>query len=601
LLLLLFTVSLDISEKIFCAQIALLTILVVWVIAPILYFTGKVITYIPIKITKAVLDGANAVYPKIIGWNLRNPFAVVLVVALCGWITWDMTTRLETELLPEVYQGEFTFEVRLPVGTPLEETQRILSEVEDAILVDKEQIRTVLVTYGYDVTNTQRSDEGEHTAKFKILLQEEVRRNPIQELILALSGTASKADVEQAITERLRQHFLTVPDLDVRVDRPVLFSATTPIEVEIHGDDLAELKEKALEVQEKLSAIPELADVESSLKAGAPEVQVVYDRNRIMTYGLNLNQVAVQVRDMVKGFEATRFNMKDRRVPILVRLDETNRERLEDVEQLTINPGGQFPIPLGSVANITIGEGPSEVRRIDGRRVALINANIAEGSLGSAVVAIERTLDTQVDWPEDLSYYITGQNREWERSEASLYLALFLSLFLVYVIMASQFESLIHPFIIMFTIPLAFFGTVLGLNLLNINLSIVVFLGMIMLAGIVVNNAIVLVDYINTLKRRGMETTEAIITGGKVRLRPILMTTATTMLGLLPMAFGLGDGAEIRTPMAVAVIFGLFTSTFLTLLVIPTVYYILDVAAQKIFHKPIVATVEAPTGEEAPA
>ena len=169
-------------------------------------------------------------------------------------------------------------------------------------------------------------------------------------------------------------------------------------------------------------------------------------------------------------------------------------------------------------------------------------------------------------------FFITGQSEEWEKSRGSLLLALGLSIFLVYVIMAAQFESLVQPFVILFTIPLAFLGTFLALDRLSISLSIVVFLGMIMLAGIVVNNAIVLVDYINTLRARGLGRDEAIVTAGTVRLRPILMTTTTTVLGLLPMALGLGDGAEIRTPMAVAVISGLLVSTLLTLLVIPTIY-----------------------------
>ena len=182
-----------------------------------------------------------------------------------------------------------------------------------------------------------------------------------------------------------------------------------------------------------------------------------------------------------------------------------------------------------------------------------------------------------------MEFLITGQNKEWERSRTSLFLALGLSLFLVYVIMASQFESLIQPFIIMFTIPMAFVGTVLGLKFFGINVSVVVFLGMIMLAGIVVNNAIVLVDYTNTLRGRGIALKEAIIQAGCVRLRPILMTTATTVLGLLPMALGLGDGAEIRTPMAVAVICGLLTSTVLTLLVIPTIYYLFGLVGERYF------------------
>ena len=178
--------------------------------------------------------------------------------------------------------------------------------------------------------------------------------------------------------------------------------------------------------------------------------------------------------------------------------------------------------------------------------------------------------------PDDFTFDLAGQNKEMETSLNSLMLALALAIFLVYIVMASQFESFLHPFIIIFTIPLASIGVFIFLYLFNIPASVVVFLGGIMLAGIVVNNAIVLVDYINQLRERGMEKIEAIVSAGKVRLRPIIMTTATTALGLLPMAIGMGDGAEIRTPMAITVIIGLLTSTILTLVVIPTVYSVLD-------------------------
>jgi hydrophobic/amphiphilic exporter-1 (mainly G- bacteria), HAE1 family len=201
---------------------------------------------------------------------------------------------------------------------------------------------------------------------------------------------------------------------------------------------------------------------------------------------------------------------------------------------------------------------------------------LGSGSLGSAVQAIRQTLNSDVEFPPDMAFSITGQNEEWERSRGSLYLALGLSLFLVYAIMAAQFESLMQPLIIMLTIPLAFFGSVVGLKWLDMSLSVVVFLGMIMLVGIVVNNAIVLVDYANVLRKRGIPLREAVIMAGSVRLRPILMTTATTVLGLMPMALGLGDGAEIRQPMALTVMFGLTTSTVLTLLIIPTIYYLIE-------------------------
>ena len=527
-------------------------------IKPLWFLLSKFVLSPLVKISGYGLTKLTRVYPKAINAALNRPTAVLVGIALCGWVTWEAGRRLDTELLPEVHQGEFTFEVSLPVGTPIERTSVILDGVEQSILANKQDIRTLLVTYGFDATNIRRSDEGEHSARFKVVL----------------AANRDQAATEERVIHRLRDFFANVPDAEFRVVRPVLFSSKTPIVVEIQGDDLVKLKTISKQAEEILAQLPALADVEASLRSGAPEIQVSYHRDRLATYNLNIGTVARQVRDMVKGFEATRFNMKDRRIPIVVRLDETARAHVEDIGQLIVNPGGEQPIPLSSVAELKIGEGPSEVRRTDGRRVALIQANIATGSLGGAVKQIQAVLQEKIQWPPGMTFFITGQNEEWERSKGSLYLALGLSLFLVYVIMAAQFESLLQPLIIMVTIPLAFFGSAAGLLLLDTNVSIVVFLGLIVLAGIVVNNAIVLVDYANTLRARGLNLREAVVQAGAVRLRPILMTTATTVLGLIPMALGLGDGAEIRTPMALTVIFGLASSTVLTLIVIPAIYYL---------------------------
>ncbi len=558
--------ALETAGKIWLLLFSALVMLIARVLVPVIAIVGRALVWLPVKLMDGILGALRWAYPLTIRWALRHPLPVLVIAGACFVATRNVAKQLDSELLPEVHQGEFTFEAALPVGTPLEETEAVLGEVEKAILAEKNDIKAVLATFGYDVTNMQRSDEGEHSARFKILL--ESGKDPVA--------------VENRVLARLRKYFEPVPDLDVRVVRPVLFSSHRPIVVEIHGDDLDQLKATADRATAIMSGLPELADVEPSLRSGAPEVQIEYKRDQIARFGLNINAVARQVRDMVKGAEATRFNLKDRRIPIVVRLEESNRSRVEDIGELIVNPGAERAIPLSSVATLTVGEGPSEVRRIDGKRVALVEANLGDASLGSAVKAIQRSLDRGIDWQGDQTYFITGQNEEWERSEGSLYLALGLSLFLVYVIMAAQFESLLQPLVIMFTIPLAFFGTVLGLKALGISLSIVVFLGMIMLAGIVVNNAIVLVDYVNVLQRRGMELREAIVTAGSVRLRPILITTATTVLGLLPMALGLGDGAEIRTPMAVAVICGLVTSTLLTLLIIPTIYHLLGSLRMKV-------------------
>ena len=512
----------------------------------------------PLRAASALMDGLARIYPRAIRWALVHPALIVLVALGTFALTGILARALDSELLPEVHQGELTFEVALPVGSPLEETEAVLAPLERAILEEKQHIRALLLTLGFDPATSQRSDEGEHTARFKLILD------------------SSDPRVEQAVIARLRRRLVELPDVSARVVRPVLFSFQTPIEVEVHGTDLVALRQKAEAVREVMASLPGLADVETTQRPGAPEVQIVYDRDQLSRYGLEIGTVAQQVRDAVKGYEASLYNLGDRRVPIVVRFQEEDRRRVTDVSEFLVNPGGERPIPLGSVARVTLAEGPSEVRRVDGRRVALVRANVGEGALGGAVRQIEQALASRVAWPSEMTFFVAGQSQEWDRSRGSLLLALALSVFLVYVIMAAQFESLLQPLVIMLTIPLAFVGTMLALFVLGISLSVVVFLGMIMLAGIVVNNAIVLVDYVNTLRQRGLPREQAIVTAGSVRLRPILMTTATTVLGLLPMAFGFGDGAEIRTPMAIAVISGLVTSTLLTLVVIPSVYEMLE-------------------------
>ena len=230
---------------------------------------------------------------------------------------------------------------------------------------------------------------------------------------------------------------------------------------------------------------------------------------------------------------------------------------------------------LASVAEVKVSKGPAEIRRVAQERVAIVSASVAYGDLGAAVAELEQIVRNTA-LPSGILASVAGQNEEMQESFKSMQFALALAVFLVYLVMASQFESLLHPFVILFTIPLALVGAVLALYLTGTTVNVVALIGVIMLAGIVVNNAIVLVDLVNQLRAQGVEKTEAIMEAGKARLRPIMMTTLTTILGLLPMAIGFGEGAEVRTPMAITVIGGLLVSTLLTLLVIPVVYSLLD-------------------------
>ncbi len=496
-------------------------------------------------------------YTTIIDWALTNR-STVLAGALVPFIitVFVLLPQLGSELIPEVRQGEFTVELTLPIGTPVEITADIISPIEQMIL-EQDEVSQISTVVGVDLTKINDSEAGEHTASITV----------------GLKANDDMRLTEDRVLNSIRSSMENYSGIAYKISRPVLFSFKTPVEVEIRGYNLTELALTSRDAVAELSRVDGLTDVKSSLQRGNPEVQIVYDRNRLAYHDLNIMTVASLVRNKVRGDVATEFKKEDRRIDVLVRVRDEDKATIDRLKLLNVNPGGEVPITLESVARIEIKEGPSEIRRIDQERTALITANIAERSLSDVSEDVFATM-ANMDLPEGFSFEITGQNKEMEVSLNSLQLALLLAIFMVYIVMASQFESFIHPLVILFTVPFGLIGVVLILWVLGIPMNIMVFLGLIMLAGIVVNNAIVLVDYINQLRNKGMKKREAIIEAGKARLRPILMTTMTTVLGLLPMAIGFGEGAEIRTPMAITVIAGLISATVLTLVVIPTVYAI---------------------------
>ncbi|NOX37240.1 MAG: efflux RND transporter permease subunit [Calditrichaeota bacterium] len=500
-----------------------------------------------------------AIYPRMIQWALQNKFQVILAALIPFFLVlFVLLPRLGSELIPEVHQGEFNVEITLPVGTPVETTVQTIAPIEQMIL-EEPHVEKIATVAGFDLTKINDSEAGEHTAKITVTLK----------------PGGDRIQAEEETVANIREKLNQLSGVTYKISRPVLFSFKTPIEVEIKGYNLQALASLSRQAVEIMSRIPGISDVKSNIQSGNPEVQIIYDRQRLAYYGLNILEVANIVRNKIRGDVATQFKQEDRRIDILVRLREEDKASLDQLRRINVNPNGDIPIPLESVAQIVVNEGPSEIRRIDQQRSALILANVVGRDLASVSADVYAALQ-QLDLPPDFTVDITGQNKEMEVSLNSLKLALLLAIFMVYIVMASQFESLVHPFVILFTIPFALIGVVLVLWLMGIPLNIMVFLGLIMLAGIVVNNAIVMVDYINQLRRRGLPKNEAIQQAGLARLRPILMTTATTVLGLFPMALGLGDGAEIRTPMAVTVIAGLISATVLTLIVIPTVYALFE-------------------------
>jgi multidrug efflux pump subunit AcrB len=518
-------------------------------------------------------------YPRLIAASLRRRFAVLGGCVAAFLVCWFvLVPRLGKELIPQVHQGEFNLDVTLPIGTPLERTAEIVAQIDDAVRAQPEVERTAL-TVGAEEGASTAISAGEHTARLSVKLK---------------PGQPPQA--EPRLIDRIRERFRELPAAKIEVSYPTLFSFRSPVEVEIRGHDLVLLKRLSREAEALLAeSVPGLVDVRSTLQSGHPEIQVVYKRDRLAEYGLNLRTVADLVRNKVQGRTATEFRKEDQMIDIVVRLREQDRLGLEELRNLIVNPGGPVPIPLSVVADLTINEGPSEIRRVDQQRTALITANLRDADLATVSRDIVTVLDG-IEFPAGFTYVVAGQNKEMQTSLDSLLLAFALALFLVYIVMASQFESLLQPLLIMATVPLALVGVILVLWLGAIPVSIMVFLGLIILAGIVVNNAIVLIDYINTLRDRGLPLEEAISEAGRARLRPILMTTLTTVLGLVPMALGLGEGAEIRAPMAITVVVGLSVSTLLTLVVIPTLYYLFPGK-----RGPTAIEAEAPAADPVPA
>ncbi|MCP4869996.1 MAG: efflux RND transporter permease subunit [Proteobacteria bacterium] len=496
-------------------------------------------------------------YERLLRGGIRVPFAVLVPAALLFVGSLSLVPRLGSELLPEVHQSVVLAHLVLPVGTPLERTM----EATDKIALEArtlERVDSVYAAAGTERAVGASSDAGENTA----------------DLVIRLTPTDDPAAAEEIVKEGMRGLVAQIAGAEVVLSAPTLFSFKTPLEVDVRGERLADLRIAADTVVIELGELAGLRDVRSNLKAGYPEIQVRYDRKRLEQYGLDIGVAARAVRDKVAGRVATDLRGQGRRTDVRVVLRQADRSTIEDLESINVNPRGIPPIPLKAVADLSLTEGPSEIRHSEGERAALVTANVAGFDLGTMAARVDREL-AGLNLEGDVRYDVGGQSREMDASLESLRFALLLAIFLVYVIMASQFESVLQPAVILFALPLALVGAVVGLLGASLPVSVVVLIGAIVLAGVVVNNAIVLVDYANQLRDRGQAATEAIVNAGRVRLRPIIISTLTTVLGLMPMAIGTGEGSEIRQPLALTVIAGLLSSTLLTLVIIPVLYSLL--------------------------
>ncbi|MGE8244645.1 MAG: efflux RND transporter permease subunit [Stenotrophomonas maltophilia] len=502
--------------------------------------------------------GAERGYLKLLPGALHHPGKVLGLAALAFVGTMALVPMLGADLIPQLAQDRFEMTAKLPAGTPLKQTDALVREMQLAHAKDD----SIASLYGVSGSGTRLdaspTESGENIGKLTV--------------VMAGGGNAR---TEAAITERLRESMQQHPGVQVDFARPALFSFSTPLEVELRGQDMATLETAGKALAAMLRNNPHYADVKSTVEEGFPEIQIRFDQERAGALGLTTRQIADVVVKKVRGDVATRYSFRDRKIDVLVRAQEGDRASVESIRRLIVNPGSTRPVTLDAVAEVVATNGPSEIHRADQTRVAVVSANLRDIDLGGAVREVQDMVAKQ-PLGAGVGMHIGGQGEELADSARSLIFAFGLAIFLVYLVMASQFESLLHPFVILFTIPLALVGAILALMLTGKPISVVVFIGLILLVGLVTKNAIILIDKVNQLREAGVPKREALVEGARSRLRPIIMTTLCTLFGFLPLAVAMGEGAEVRAPMAITVIGGLLVSTLLTLVVIPVVYDLLD-------------------------
>lgn len=509
-------------------------------------------------------------YGRFLSRILRVKWMIVLSSLLLIGVTALLVPLLGTEFMPKTETGEFSLDIRLQEGTRLERTASTVENMEGLItglLGDNlEMIYSHVGPSGGTSSSETAIFEGENTASLKIGLKEKA----------AVTSSEAIRQISAAIGE--------IPGAEIRYrqDESALKSMMgtdeAPLVIEVQGDDLEVIEVLAADVKSRIEGIAGIYNIESSMEAGSPEVNLVIDRMRAGMYNLSVSDIVSQIQDQLQGKDAGEIEHKGEMQSITIKLPDKGISELSDI-RITGNNQNFY---LNELAEIQTGQSPKEIHRRNQTRIGKITAQLGKDvPLDQAVKEI-RSAIAPVDLPGDYQITIGGEEEKRTESMSSLGFALILSVVLVYMVLASQFESLLHPFTILFTIPLALVGSVLLFLILGKTLNMMAFIGIIMLAGIAVNNSILLIDRILQLRAQGMDRVEAVIQAGQQRIRPIFMTSLTTILALLPLTLGMDESASLRSPMALAVIGGLVTSTLLTLVVIPCMYDVFEEIRERV-------------------
>ncbi len=503
-------------------------------------------------------------YGKFLDKVLSLKWLVVVLTLALFVLSFLLIPSIGTEFMPKTETRDLTINLKLPEGTKLERTESTVNNIEN-ILTEYlgEDVEKIYSHSGPSTSTTGDITsvfQGENTAQLRVTLANDAKISTDNVIATIDRLTANTPGLEITLSEE--QSALA----------SILGTDEAPVVVEVRGEELDEIERVIDEVKDRMMNIPGLFNIQTSVEAGAPEVEVHIDRIKAGMYNLNIGTVITQIQDQLEGKNAGQVERGGEMRDITIKVPERG---LNDIYNLTVNSGNQ-EFRLNEIANISFGNSPREILRKNQNRTGRITAQMDNDIALNHIANEIRQATASVNLLPNYRILITGEEEKRAESMNSLGFALILSVILVYMVMASQFESLIHPFTILLTIPLAVVGSILIFFIAGKTLNIMALIGIIMLAGIAVNNSIILVDRINQLIKEGNTRREAILMAGQQRIRPIFMTSITTILALLPLTFGFGESASLRSPMALAVIGGLITSTLLTLVVIPCVYDLLD-------------------------
>jgi HAE1 family hydrophobic/amphiphilic exporter-1 len=542
---------------------------------------GRVLTR-PLLAFDRGFEAFTAWYERILHAGMAHRGRVMALAAVLLAVGVGVGASLERSVLPEVDQGGFRVRMELARGTPLETTAADAARLERILRADP-AVQAVFSRIGRQtaVAGMDDQESGVHTALLEVRLKDgEPTDDVLRRLRPALAAFPPGA--------------LTVESGQATALGKLLGGGDSDLAVRVRGEDLDASLAYAARAQAALARVPSVTNVRLGSETGQPEVRVEIDRERAASYGIAPERVAAAVEGAMKGTTATELVDFDRKVPIVVRLPEEARRSALTLETLEVQG-----VPLRELVHVRTASGPAEIRRVDQSRVVTVQADVARGGVDHAVADVREAL-RPLQVPHGLRVEIGGENEEMRKGFRDLALAFLLALLLVYMLLAAEFESLLHPFIILLAVPLAAVGATVALWVAGAGINTMSLIGMVILVGIVDNDAVVKVDFINQMRREGMTRRDAIFAAGHARLRPIVMNTITAMLGLLPMALGVGPGAELQAPLAIAVFGGLLSATALTLVVIPVAYDLLEEAEDRIRAwrgRPARVHAKAPEGE----